>query len=97
MFDRITLLVAATGILVMAAILVLVVRGPISRRSRVSTAPLAEIELTEFSISGDLAVPEGPVTLRVTNAGNIAHNLTPCRWTEHPGPQRRRKRQPQPG
>jgi FtsP/CotA-like multicopper oxidase with cupredoxin domain len=37
---------------------------------------VAEIQLSEFSISGDLAVPEGPVELAVTNAGNIVHNLT---------------------
>jgi manganese oxidase len=74
-FDRITLLVAATGILVMAAILVLVVRGPSAAGASVDSTA-AEIELTEFSISGDLAVPEGGVTLRVTNGGTIAHNLS---------------------
>jgi len=74
-FDRITLLVAATGILVMAAILVLVVRGPSAAGASVDSTS-AEIELTEFSISGDLAVPEGAVTWRVINTGTIAHNLS---------------------
>ena len=53
-----TLLVAATGVLVMAAILVLVVRGPSASGAGVDSTE-AEIQLTEFSISGDLAVPEG--------------------------------------
>ena len=44
-FDRITLLVAATGILVMAAILVLVVRGPSAAGASVDSTS-AEIELT---------------------------------------------------
>ena len=74
-FDRITLLAAAIGVLVMAAILVLVVRGPSAAGAGVDGTG-AEIDLTEFSISGDLAVPEGAVTLRVTNMGSIAHNLT---------------------
>src|SRR5688572_7060359 len=59
----------------MAAILILVVRGPSAAGADVEST-VAEIELTEFSITGDLAVPEGAVALRVTNAGNIVHNLT---------------------
>ncbi|HEY3427713.1 MAG TPA: multicopper oxidase domain-containing protein, partial [Acidimicrobiia bacterium] len=74
-FDRVTLLVAISGLLVMASILVLVVRGP-SAAGAAADGTVAEIQLTEFSISGDLAVPEGPVDLAVTNAGNIVHNLT---------------------
>ena len=74
-FDRITLLVSTTGVLVMAAILILVVRGPSATGADIDST-VAEIQLTEFSISGDLVVPEGAVTLRVSNAGNIAHNLT---------------------
>ena len=74
-FDRITMMISGIGILVMAAVLILVVRGPSARAVDVDGA-VAEIELTEFSISGDLAVPEGAVTLRVTNGGTIAHNLS---------------------
>ena len=74
MFDRITLLAAAIGVLVMAAILILVVRGPSAAEAAVAVT-VAEIDLSEFSIAGDLAVPEGPVTLRVTNAGTVVHNL----------------------
>ena len=72
-FDRITLLASAIGVLVMAAILILVIRGPSAASAETS---FAEIQLNEFSISGDLAVPEGAVTLRVANAGTIAHNLS---------------------
>jgi uncharacterized cupredoxin-like copper-binding protein len=74
-FDRITLLVSTTGVLVMAAILILVVRGP-SAAGADADSTVAEIQLSEFSISGDLAVPEGAVALHVTNAGTIPHNLT---------------------
>lgn len=35
----------------------------------------AEVELTEFSIRGELAVPVGQVSLRVTDQGTVAHNL----------------------
>ena len=43
----------------------------------VSSTPstLAQIELGEFSIEGDLTVPAGEVTLAVSNAGSAEHNL----------------------
>ena len=34
-----------------------------------------EIELTEFTIAGELTAPAGIITLDVTNAGTMAHNL----------------------
>ena len=74
-FDRLTVLLAATGVLVMAAVLVLVVRGPSASGAGLDRTE-AEIQLSEFAIIGDLAVPEGPVTLSVNNVGNIVHNLT---------------------
>jgi multicopper oxidase/sulfocyanin SoxE-like protein len=75
MFDRVTMLVAVAGVLVMAAILVLVVRGPSATAEGIQPN-LTEVQLTEFAIDGDLAVPEGAVAVRVTNAGTIPHNLT---------------------
>ena len=36
---------------------------------------VAEISLTEFAITGTLAVPAGPVVLSVTNFGSAEHNL----------------------
>ena len=74
-FDRITVLAAATGVLVMAAVLVLVVRGPSADGAGLEGTE-ALVQLSEFVITGDLGVPEGPVTLSVNNAGNIVHNLT---------------------
>jgi len=74
-FDRVTMVVAAIGVLVMAAIFVLVIRGPSASGAGIERT-VAEIELKEFVISGDLAVPEGAVSLRVTNVGSVAHNLT---------------------
>ena len=40
-----------------------------------ATATTLDIALTEFAIDGELAAPEGNVTLNVTNAGAIEHNL----------------------
>lgn len=36
---------------------------------------VVDITLTEFSIDGNLTVPEGEVVLNVTNAGSVEHNL----------------------
>ena len=35
----------------------------------------ASIELAEWSITGDLEIPAGEVTVDVTNAGTMTHNL----------------------
>ena len=35
----------------------------------------ASIELNEWSISGDLTVPPGPLTLEISNTGSMIHNL----------------------
>ncbi len=40
-----------------------------------ATGSTVDVQLTEFAIEGELAVPEGPVTLNVVNAGAIEHNL----------------------
>ncbi|MGI9644078.1 MAG: multicopper oxidase domain-containing protein [Ilumatobacteraceae bacterium] len=40
-----------------------------------STGSTVDVQLTEFAIEGELAVPEGNVTLNVVNAGAIEHNL----------------------
>jgi manganese oxidase len=74
-FDRVTMLLAITAVLVMAAVLVLVVRGPTAIGSAASSE-VVEVELSEFSIGGDLTVPVGSVRLRVTNTGTVVHNLS---------------------
>jgi len=40
-----------------------------------TVATTANVSLKEFSITGDLAVPAGNVTLAITNAGSQVHNL----------------------
>jgi FtsP/CotA-like multicopper oxidase with cupredoxin domain len=55
--------------------LVVAFRGP-QAGAAVAGRTEAEIELSEFSITGDLVVPVGEVSLRVTNVGTAAHNLT---------------------
>jgi manganese oxidase len=74
-FDRIAVLVAAIGVLVMVAVLVLVVRGPSASGAPIDSSEVG-IELNDFTISGDLAAPAGAVSLRVINAGHVAHNLS---------------------
>ena len=59
-FDRVTVMAAATGVLVIAAVLVLVVRGP-SADGAGSEGTEALVQLREFAVIGDLAVSEGPV------------------------------------
>ena len=36
---------------------------------------VAELELFDFGISGDLEMPAGPITLAATNIGAIPHNV----------------------
>jgi FtsP/CotA-like multicopper oxidase with cupredoxin domain/plastocyanin len=74
-FDRVTVLIAVIGVLVLATTLVVAVRGPGATAAGVERTT-AEVNLTEFSISGELAVPVGQVSLRVTNSGTVAHNLS---------------------
>ncbi len=73
--DRVTVLVGLIGVLVMATALVVAVRGPQAGAER-TVRTEAEIDLSEFSINGDLVVPVGEVSLRVTNSGTVAHNLS---------------------
>jgi uncharacterized cupredoxin-like copper-binding protein len=75
-FDRVIVLVCVIGVLVMATALVVAIRGPAAAASSGTERTVAEIELSEFSITGDLEVPAGPVTLQVTNSGTVAHNLS---------------------
>ena len=73
--DRVTVLAGVIGVLVMAATLVVAVRGP-QAGAETTVRTEAQIDLSEFSITGDLVVPVGEVSLRVTNRGTVAHNLT---------------------
>lgn len=73
--DRLTVLISIVGVLVLATALVVAVRGPAVSATGIERTA-AEVELTEFSIGGQLAVPVGQVSLRVNNNGTVAHNLT---------------------
>ena len=44
-------------------------------RENVADPTVAELELFEFGISGDLEMPSGPITLSATNTGGIPHNV----------------------
>ncbi|HSL27465.1 MAG TPA: multicopper oxidase domain-containing protein, partial [Acidimicrobiia bacterium] len=63
------MLVAVTAVVVAA-------RAPATAAPADPAGVVAEIHLTEFAITGDLAVPAGPVVLEVENAGTVPHNLT---------------------
>ena len=74
-FDRVTVMVSAIGILLMTAVLILVVRGPSTAGAAVD-GTIAEIELFEFAITGDLSVPEGASRSVSPISAPSAHNLT---------------------
>jgi FtsP/CotA-like multicopper oxidase with cupredoxin domain len=73
-FDRVTLFVCVIGVLVMATALLGIGRGTASGATEERTT--VDLSLTEFAITGDLAVPPGQVSIRVTNDGSIPHNLS---------------------
>jgi uncharacterized cupredoxin-like copper-binding protein len=86
--DRVTVLASAIGVLVAAAAVVVAFRAPATAAAG-PEGVVAEIRLTEFTITGDLAVPAGPVVLDVENVGTVPHNLTvvggPATPTLNPG------------
>jgi uncharacterized cupredoxin-like copper-binding protein len=56
---------------------IVIVAGSGDGGSGGSSAPQTiSVELTEFAIEGDLMASPGPVTLQVTNAGTMEHDLT---------------------
>lgn len=72
-FDRLVVGLIVMGTVIAFVALVGVLRRPSAAAS--SESVLAEIALAEFAITGDLVVPEGALTLRVTNQGATLHNL----------------------
>lgn len=72
-FDRLIIFLCVIGVLVMATTFVVAIRGP-SASAEVSRSTV-DLSLTEFAISGNLSVPMGSLSLRVTNNGSVAHNL----------------------
>jgi manganese oxidase len=80
-FDRFLVLLAGLGVLTVALAVVAAVRAPAGGAGDGAAAPegpdsiTAEVELTEFAISGTLAVPAGDVTFELANIGGQIHNL----------------------
>ena len=76
-FDR------ALVVMAVFAVLTAVLAGVTAFRSGGASAEAAEdggpvtanIELSEWAITGDLEVPPGELTITLTNAGTMAHNL----------------------
>ncbi len=62
--------------LAMIAGIVLVAGGNDGGSASSGAATTVAVELTEFKIGGDLMASPGPVTLQVTNAGTMEHDLT---------------------
>lgn len=87
-FDRFLVLLATMGVLIVIMTIVAMATRPAGVVAAESTgadaagsateAPevmTAHVELGEWSISGDLAVPPGPVRFEIHNAGTVTHNL----------------------
>lgn len=74
-FDRVTVLISIVGVLVLATTLVVAARGPAAGAAG-ADGTTVDVDLAEFSIRGELAVPVGQVSLRVTDSGTVAHNLS---------------------
>ncbi len=72
-FLGITGLLIALVLGVLAIGLIALIRD--DRVAAPTTATTLDVQLTEFSISGELVTPTGDVTLNVVNAGAIEHNL----------------------
>ena len=62
--------------LAMIAGIVLVAGGSDGGGGGAGSATTVAVELSEFKIGGDLMASPGPVTLQVTNAGTMEHDLT---------------------
>jgi FtsP/CotA-like multicopper oxidase with cupredoxin domain len=80
-FDRFLLVLAAMALLTVGLALVAAIRGPAAGGDGAAAGPVeagvveAHIELSEFAIAGDLAIPAGDVTIEVMNTGGQIHNL----------------------
>jgi FtsP/CotA-like multicopper oxidase with cupredoxin domain len=56
--------------------IIAVVRDESNGAAGTATSTVANVTLKEFSITGDLEVPAGLVTINATNGGSAEHNLT---------------------
>lgn len=74
-FDRALLTLSVAGVLVAIATVIAVINSPATGSAAPEAPFTAVISLKEFSITGDLQVPAGPVVLDVSNDGSGVHNL----------------------
>jgi len=85
-FDRFLILLAVMGVLTVGLALVAAIRAPstgavgVEGVSAAGEAPAsndvtAAIEMKEFEFTGTLTVPAGNLTIELTNAGSMVHNL----------------------
>lgn len=79
-FDRALLLMAAFAVIMAVLAVIAAVRSggeaEAIEEPPVDNGPvLAQLELSEWAITGDLTIDPGVVTLEVTNAGTMVHNL----------------------
>jgi FtsP/CotA-like multicopper oxidase with cupredoxin domain len=77
-FDRVLIILALFALVTAVLAVVAAVRAPASNPSTdaVTDAPVTpNIELSEFSIDGDLDIPAGEVLIDLANTGSVTHNL----------------------
>ena len=75
-FDRLLVLVALIGVAVAILAVVAATRDPAPAGTPAAPSlQHAILELTEFGISGDLAIAPGPARIEVHNKGGIPHDL----------------------
>jgi plastocyanin len=75
-FDRAILVMALFAVLTAGLAAVAAVRAGGSTETETGGGPsVAQIDLTEWAITGDLEVPPGALTIELTNSGTMVHNL----------------------
>ena len=75
-FDRAMMVMAVFAVLTTALALIAAIRAGDSPASAAEDGPVtASIELSEWAITGDLEVPPGDLTIRLSNGGSMVHNL----------------------
>jgi manganese oxidase len=84
-FDRFLVLLGTMGVLIVVMTIVamatrpagvVATESPSTEAAGDPAAPtVAEVTLGEWSITGDLTIPPGPVVFEIHNAGTVVHNL----------------------
>ena len=84
-FDRFLVLLGTMGVLIVVMTIVAMATRPTGVIAAESTSTdaaadpaavtVAQVTLGEWSITGDLTIPPGPVVFEIHNAGTVTHNL----------------------